>query len=322
VKVTWHPTLTDSLTAAWDERWQALDLHPLQHRSLAEARAKAYGQGLLFALGHENDALVFGAAVQVRRSGPWPPRFAVQRGPWAVDQEHLLAGMQQMIETRPPGRRPMTLRIDPHAVKPCDDLEQRLVNLGFATVSAELHQQTIVCDLTTTPDERRKSYRTLTRRMLKKAASLGLVTSLGDRSEVEAYLTMHRRAAGAKGYGVPDERWLMALLDSGAAWLVLTRQEDRLVGGGMFALGSHTVHYLYGATDPDFDGPALYDTFEWVIQRATDDDRRRFDLGGLPSDDDGVAFFKRGWGGQKIAFSAEGERVLRPWADRTWQVVR
>jgi hypothetical protein len=320
--LTWHPLLSDDDASTWDGLWQALDLHPLQHRVLAAARARAYDQGLLFALGHADGELVFGAAVQVRRSGPWPPRFAVQRGPWALNADWLVAGISQMALTPPPGRRPMTLRIDPHVAQPCEPLETRLADLGFVTVPPELHQQTIVCDLTPSAVERRKGCRTLTRRMLKKAGTLGLKTGLGGNADIPAYLAMHRRAAGEKGYGVPDEAWLETLIDSGIGWLVLTRQDDRLVGGGLFALGANTVHYLYGATDPDFDGPALYDTFEWVMDQGAEAGCSRFDFGGLPSMEDGIAFFKRGWGGDEKAFSAEQMRVLRMIAERSWRLLR
>lgn len=216
----------------------------------------------------------------------------------------------------------MTLRIDPHVPRPCGDLDRAMDELGFAEVPAELHQQTIICDLNLSDVERRQTYRTLTRRMLKKAASMNLKTIHADASEIGAYLAMHRRAAGQKGYGVPDQRWLEALLASESAWLVLTRHEGNLVGGGVFALGAHTVHYLYGATDPGFDGPALYDTFAWVMQQASTGGRRWFDLGGLPHEDDGVAFFKRGWGGREVAFSTEQELVMRPFANRTYGLVR
>jgi hypothetical protein len=320
--LTWHQSLTAADAATWDVQWQALDLHPLQHRTLAEARAHTYGQGVLYAIGSVGEDLVFGAAVQVRQSGPWPPRFAVQRGPWAVNEDCLIAGLEQMVLTPPPGRRPMTLRIDPHVAQPCESLETRLANLGFVSVPPELHQQTIVCDLTPKQEERRKGYRTLTRRMLTKAGTLGLTTAMGGKADIAAYLAMHRRAAGEKGYGVPDEAWLEVLVASGVGWLVLTRHEDQLVGGGLFALGSKTVHYLYGATDPDFDGPALYDTFEWVMDQGALVGRTRFDLGGLPSADDGIAFFKRGWGGSAGAFSTERERTLRALALGTYRLVR
>ncbi|MBC7543479.1 MAG: GNAT family N-acetyltransferase [Candidatus Sericytochromatia bacterium] len=322
MKLVWHDTLTGLEAAAWDEAWKRMDLHPFQHRQLAIDRAHCHGQELRFVTGWQDRELVFGAAVQVRKSWPWPPRLAVTRGPWAVDETSLVAGLHQLLALFPPGLQPMSLRVDPHLPLPALTAASGLADLGFAPAPAELHQQTIRCDVSGSEADMLAGFRTLTRRMIKKAGNAGLSTEFGTADDLASYLVMHGTAASQKGYGQPQTDWCKALLGSGLAWLALTRQGDRVVGGGVFARGARTVHYLYGATDPQFEGPALYDVFWSVMRHAKALGCSVFDLGGLPDAEDGIAFFKRGWGGREVRFLTERERVVQPLALGTWTWVR
>lgn len=320
MKLTWHETLEPPLAAAWDEARDHLDLHPFQDRNVATARAAFFHQGLRFVTGHEGNDLVFGAAVAMRRSGPWPPRLAITRGPWAVDDRTLTDGILRLADSWP-WRSPMSLRIDPHRPLPANDLETALVESGFASVPAEFHQATVCVDLTLDADAMWRSVRSTARNQIRRAER-ELTSTIGGLADAAEYIAFHAVAAEDKGYRSLDEGWLESLLQTGRAWLVLNRCDGKLVGAGVFGLGGRTVHYLYGARDRSFRGPSFYGAFWHVIQHAKAQGFARCDLGGLPYHNEGVAFFKRAFGGQELMFTDERECILRPVAQAGWHHFR
>jgi hypothetical protein len=322
IEFRWHARLPSDLATAWDNAWAMLDLHPFQHRELAETRAMVHGQSSGYMTGEAGGRLVFGGAMQIRSAWPWPPRFAFSRGPWAVDAETLRLGLTALPDASPFIQQPMAVRIDPHLPLPENNLDIGMQSSGYAIALPELHRHTVKIDLTLSEKQLLAGFRSLTRRHLRKSGSFGLTTRPGTAADIADYLALHRPAATRNHYGLQNPAWLHALMASGLGYLVISKAQGRMVGGAWFLAGSRTLHYLYGATDAEFAGPALYEAFWQALTMARGLGLTSFDLGGLPLDHPGIAFFKQGFGGQVCHFSEEWERVLRPHAYHSWQWVR
>jgi lipid II:glycine glycyltransferase (peptidoglycan interpeptide bridge formation enzyme) len=215
----------------------------------------------------------------------------------------------------------MSIRLDPHQPHPAGALAATLAAEGFKETPAELHQRTVCVDLTQSSETMWKGFRSTARNQIRHAEK-ELSTTFATVAEVPTYIAMHAAAAEDKGYETLDTGWLTTLLQTGRCLLVLSRLDDRVVGGGVFGLGGQTVHYLYGARDRAYRGPAFYAAFWEMIRHAKEQGFARFDVGGLPDDNEGVSFFKRAFGGQEVTFTEEQELVIRSMAHASWHQIR
>jgi hypothetical protein len=324
MEVTLHTAMDDALAAAWDDACRELVVSPFQDRIGSAVRAASHDQSLVYAVGRRQGEVVFGAAISFRRRWPLPDRLTVTRGPWAVDSTTLLDGIADLSgEWQRRFGMPMSLHLDPHLDDAAGDVQDRLQAYGFdVAATSDFHPRTVQVNLDLPEDALRNGFRELTRRMLKKAEKEGVVSRFGEPEDINAYLSLHGAAAAEKGYGQPHGPWLLAAIAADRGLLVLTEHGGELIGGAFILRGPASLYYMYGATKPGYRGPASYHAMWHLMRWGRSVGIRRFDLGAVPEEHDGIAFFKRGFGGTEVIAMPEMELIYRPATNRLWQTIK
>lgn len=316
VTVTVYETLDEDIGVAWDDNCRRLVVSPFQDRVGAAIRAKAFGQSIRYAVGRRHGSVVFGAAISFRSVRMLPDRLTITRGPWAIDNETLIQGTSALCQAWSYRYgTPLLLHIDPAQPQTATAVRDAFVAQGFHRAPvANFHPRSLQIDLRQSEADLWVSFRKRTHGMLKKAERDGLQSWFGSSTDVPVYAALHAAAAHQKHYGLADEPWMHQALNAGRARLVLTRDQDEIIGGAFVLLGPATLYYMYGATKPGYKGPASYHAIWHLLRWAREAGMAQCDLGALPEDQEGIVLFKRGFGGVEHMAMPEMERVFRPTA--------
>jgi len=153
------------------------------------------------------------------------------------------------------------------------------------------------------------------------------VTVAASDAEVDEFLRLYQELAARKGFQ-PDvaERqrrqigWLMSVPSRGA--LLLARTEKAVLGGVVVARAGRRCWYIWGASDkrPQLNVGHI---LQWhALQWAKSQGCTEYDFGGYtPGATSGPAWFKAGFGGTAVRFTASRRRLLRPGTYRVFSLL-
>jgi CelD/BcsL family acetyltransferase involved in cellulose biosynthesis len=178
--------------------------------------------------------------------------------------------------------------------------EVRAAMSGWApTTVATTH----ALDLTAGADGLARGFSSLARRNVRKARREGVVLREAACAEdlTDIYYRLHLRTRHRLGVPVQPRRFFRSLwhhvLERGGGHLLLACADGVPIAGAVFLRAGRTVVYKYGASDER--GWRLRPNnllMAEAIRRAAEDGSAIFDFGRTDLGDDGLRFFKLGWG--------------------------
>ncbi len=255
---------------------------------------------------------------------PWIRAVIANRGPVCDDGKVWEAGTEEFamqmnsdkctyVDVSPDWLRGRVRNIENGF---CDSTWERL---GDERTSLRL-------DVTKTEDQIFAGFRKNSRYEVRRAERVGVSVSLAScDSEIDEFLTLHRRLAIRKGF--PDAvqehlqtaiRWLIKEKSRGT--LLLARRENTICGGAVVARSGRRCWYIWGAANKHdhFNvGHILqWKALLWAKSHACDE----YDFGGYaPCATSGPAWFKAGFGGTVVSFVPAHRKVFRPTSYRLFR---
>jgi hypothetical protein len=206
------------------------------------------------------------------------------------------------------GRRGLVLRITPRLLaEQHGDLLQVLIEEGFAPTPDRKARQSLVVDLTASPDELRRDLDKKWRNCLSKAEKSGLAIETGTSDELLAeFQTVYERMLTRKQFNPSADfdkhRRIQAVLpDDLKLQVVVARQGGAVCAGTLYSALGDTAVYLFGATDDAGMRCSASYLVQWHILLALKERGvRYYDLNGVdPVGNPGTYHFKRGLAGKK-----------------------
>jgi peptidoglycan pentaglycine glycine transferase (the first glycine) len=267
-----------------------------------------------------------GAQVLVRHPRPLPKGFGyAARGPIATDRldADTLGAFTEAARRAAAGLGIGHLRIDPELEDPDGTLAAALRDLGWKLAPEIQPQSTRVVDLTRTEDELLADLRKKTRQSLHKAQDDGTTVITADRDRLPDF---HRTLAGTmdrvglpfRSVGFFRDLW-DAYAPAGHAMLLLAETPEGEVVSGTFLVGwGRTIVALYGGTNAEGRKRNAKYLVNWeAFRRAKAAGYERYDLWGLPNE--GIAYFKAGWGGREVHYVGAWDLVVDPLGARIFE---
>ncbi len=153
-------------------------------------------------------------------------------------------------------------------------------------------------------EESFRQFNATIRNQVRKARSRGVVVEASTSAlELSEYYAIHRRLADSKGgYGFMfPESFLLALIETvaGCRFLV-ARNDDQIIGGGLFLRDGDTVFYLHGAHDHQFSKQfPMCAVLDEAVQWAHRTNARAFNFGGSAGIES-LEKFKSFWGAETV----------------------
>jgi peptidoglycan pentaglycine glycine transferase (the first glycine) len=267
-----------------------------------------------------------GAQVLVRHPRPLPKGFGyAARGPIATGRldAAALGAFTEAARRAAAGLGIAHLRIDPELEDPDGAVQATLRDLGWKPAPEIQPSSTRVVDLTRTEDELLADLRKKTRQSLHKAQDDGaIVISAGpDRlPDFHATLagTMDRVGLPFRSVGFFRDLW-DAYAPARQAMLLLAETPEGEVVSGTFLVGwGTTIVALYGGTNEEGRKRNSKYLVNWEAFRlAKAAGYERYDLWGLPNE--GIAYFKAGWGGREVHYVGAWDLVVDPLGARIFE---
>jgi lipid II:glycine glycyltransferase (peptidoglycan interpeptide bridge formation enzyme) len=267
-----------------------------------------------------------GAQVLVRHPRPLPKGFGyAARGPIATGplDADALGAFTEAVRRAAAGLGIAHLRMDPELEDPDGLIASTLRKLGWKPAPEIQPSSTRVIDLTRTEDELLADLRKKTRQSLHKAQDDGTnVISAG----AERLPDFHATLAGTMDrVGLPfrSVRFFRDLWDAyapaGQAMLLLAETPEGEVVSGTFLVGwGTTIVALYGGTNAEGRKRNSKYLVNWeAFRRAKAAGYERYDLWGLPNE--GIAYFKAGWGGREVHYVGAWDLVVDPLGARIFE---
>jgi peptidoglycan pentaglycine glycine transferase (the first glycine) len=267
-----------------------------------------------------------GAQVLVRHPRPLPKGFGyAARGPLAtapLDREALRA-FTGAARRAAPGLGIAHLRIDPELEDPDGSVAAALRDLGWRSAPDVQPRSTRVVDLARSIDELRADLRKKTRQSLRRAEAEGSrVVSVGP----ERIPDFHRTLAGTmdrvglpfRSEGFFRDLWA-AYAPAGRAMLLLAETPEGEVTSGTFLVGcGPRIVALYGGTTAEGRRRNAKYLVNWAgLTMARDAGYKLYDLWGLPNE--GITWFKSGWGGRQVDYVGAWDLVIDPLGRRVFE---
>lgn len=268
-----------------------------------------------------------GAQVLVRHPRPLPKGFGyAARGPVTPGtlDAAALGAFTDAARRAAAGLGIAHLRIDPELGDPDGSVAMALRSLGWRLAPDIQPRSTRIIDLARTEEELLADLRKKTRQSLHRAQDENLrVISAG----AERIPDLHRALSGTMDrVGLPfrtvgffRDLWA-AYAGAGQAMLLLaeTASGEVISATLLVGWGSRLVA-LYGGTTAE--GRRLNAKYlvNWeAIRRAKAAGYAQYDLWGLPNE--GIAYFKSGWGGRQVDYVGAWDLVIDPVGARLFEI--
>lgn len=311
---------------AWD-RWVADGPTPCVAQLTAWARANAHaGWGSARVVADTPGGPV-GAQVLLHRMHPgrWHRGYAAH-GPVGrfLDRESVAAFTQALREAA--HRLELShVFIDPELTRE-PALEGWLATEGW-TVDARLLHRTRLVDLECSDDQLLAGFERRCRQSVHKSARMGVRVVEGDREGLTAFGRIHADTMRRAGRPVHPDGYVRSLWDDlapgGHARLLFAVADDvpaPLATMLLIGCGSRIVD-TYGGTTAEGEQRRANHLLKWEAMRhARAWGYRELDLWGLPND--GVAAFKRAFGGREVEYVGYWTLVTNPLAYRALHAMR
>jgi lipid II:glycine glycyltransferase (peptidoglycan interpeptide bridge formation enzyme) len=266
-----------------------------------------------------------GAQLLVRHPRPLPKGFGyAARGPIAASalDRASLGAFTEAVRGAASGLGVAHVRMDPELEDPDGSIASTLRELGWQPAPEIQPQKTQVIDLSLSEEELMAALRKKTRQTLRKAMGETEVVEGGP----ERLGEFHRTLAGTMDrVGLPfrSEGFFRTLWDAyapaGQAKLLLAQTESGEVTSGTFMVGwGPTLVALYGGTTEEGRKRNSKYLINWeALRRAKAAGYARYDLWGLPND--GITYFKQGWGGREVTYVGAWDLVVDPLGARIFE---
>jgi lipid II:glycine glycyltransferase (peptidoglycan interpeptide bridge formation enzyme) len=267
-----------------------------------------------------------GAQVLVRHPRPLPKGFGyAARGPLATRplDADALGAFTEAARRAAAGLGIAHLRMDPELEDADGSIAATLRELGWTPAPEIQPSSTRVVDLTRTEEELLADLRKKTRQSLHKAQDDGAtVISAGAERLPDFHATlagtMDRVGLPFRSVGFFRDLW-HAYAPAGQAMLLLAETPEGEVVSGTFLVGwGTTIVALYGGTNAEGRKRNSKYLVNWeAFRRAKAAGYERYDLWGLPNE--GIAYFKAGWGGREVHYVGAWDLVVDPLGARIFE---
>jgi peptidoglycan pentaglycine glycine transferase (the first glycine) len=267
-----------------------------------------------------------GAQVLVRHPRPLPKGFGyAARGPLASGRLDVaaLGAFTEGVRRAAGGLGIGHLRIDPELEDPDGSVAATLRDLGWRPAPDIQPRSTQVIDLALSEEDLLAGLRKKTRQTLRRAEADGTQVVTAGRERLGEF---HRTLVGTMDrVGLPfrTEGFFRQLWDAyapdGQAMLLLAQTPAGEVTSGTFLVGwGPRLVALYGGTTAE--GRRLNSKYliNWeALRRAKAAGYAMYDLWGLPND--GITYFKAGWGGRRVDYVGAWDLVVDPLGARIFE---
>lgn len=267
-----------------------------------------------------------GAQVLVRNPRPLPKGFGyAARGPLAAGRVDaaVLRCFTEAARAAAKGLGIAHLRIDPEVEDPDGSIAEALRELGWRPAPDIQPRSTRIVDLSPSEEELLAGLRKKTRQSLRKAQNedVTVVRAGAERlPEFHATLagTMDRVGLPSRSLGFFRDLWA-AYDAAGRAMMLLAQTGTGQVVSGTLLVGwGPTLVALYGGTNArgrDLNAKYL---INWAgLTEAKAAGYAQYDLWGLPNE--GIAYFKAGWGGRQVDYVGAWDLVIDPLGARLFE---
>lgn len=212
-----------------------------------------------------------------------------------------------------------------------EELHQRLSALRLRRAPFHLHaEHTNILDLTATEDELLAGMRRQTRYEVRQAAKKDVVVSWrSDESAADEFFTIQAETAKRQGFIPPSQDFLRAQICAfgDQARIYRAEKDGVLLNLALVLFSGHEADYFEAASTPESRSlPGAY-AIQWrAIRDAKNSGKSRYNFWGIAYTNDphhrfaGVTTFKRGFGGQDVAYLPAYDIVLNHTYIKTWLV--
>lgn len=256
---------------------------------------------------------------------PWFRALNLNRGPVCDDQELSRMALDELVRHSRESRF-VYLDVAPDRLcstgfDPGNGFGPGWKSLGEGRISMRL-------DLTASPDDLLRRFRSTTRYKIRKAERAEVIVEPAKTAgDVDQFLEVYARMTGRKGYlaDSPEHlrriiQWLIAEPARGA--LLLARHHNSVAGGAVIVRAGKRCWYVWGANDRSelFSAGHIvqWQAILWAQQHGCTE----YDFGGYtPGATSGPAWFKEGFAGQVVRFVPAHRYVLRRQPYRLFRIL-
>jgi len=314
--------LTEIDRKTWDE---AISKHPeanfLQSWQYGDVQIAAGHAALRYEISMDN--IRIGIAQIIIKNARRGRYMEIAGGPLIDWNNHrLVAELVACLRALGRENKCVFVRIRPQ----CDDdgaLHTGLNRLGCRLSPMHVTaDHTSIVDLTQSTEQLLANMRQQTRYEIKRAPKRGIaVTKSESSSFIDEFYEVQSATARRQGFIPPSKRYLTALYENFAdhAKLYHASKGDDLLNLAIIIRYGREAAYLEAAsTDAARREPGAYAIIWQAIEDAKSDGLMRFNLWGIAPPDSpnhryaGVTTFKRGFGGQDIAYLAPHDIIVSP----------
>lgn len=279
--------------------------HPLQLWGWGELKSAHRWQAHRLLVTDEAGQVVGGAQVLQRRlPRPFGSLLYVPRGP-VGDSTAMLPLLADYC------RRTFTathISIEPHQTAP-------IAASGWRSVSKSLLvPQTIIIDLSKSPDELLADMSKKTRQYIRKSSNDGVVVRAGQGSDLDACLAIYRQTAARAGFGLHDDQYyhdLHAMLGD-ASRLFVAEVDGQVVAFVWLVATPEVAFELYGGMNDLGQARRANYCLKWyAMQQLQQGGVRTYDVNGLLND--GISTFKKGFASHETQLAGTYDYPLSLW---------
>jgi lipid II:glycine glycyltransferase (peptidoglycan interpeptide bridge formation enzyme) len=259
-----------------------------------------------------------GAQVLVRHPRPLPKGFGyAARGPLSgvpLDAESLRA-FGDAARLAAPGLGIAHLRIDPELEDSDGSIAASLRDAGWRPAPDIQPPTTRVIDLDRPEEAIWADVRKKTRQLVRRAERDGVVVVSGGLERIPDLhrvlaTTMERVGLPFRTVGFYSDLW-SAYAATDRAMLLLAEADGEVLSASLLIGWGPRIVALYGGTTPAGRRLEAKYALNWeVLRRARAAGYRTYDAWGLPNE--GIAFFKAGWGGREVRYVGAWDLVVDP----------
>lgn len=192
--------------------------------------------------------------------------------------------------------------------------------LALTAALVDHHPQTsLILDLTLSEDQILAQMKPKGRYNIKVAQKNGV--SVEELKNVEDFYSILKQTGNRDGFGIHSQRYYQKMLDSlgSQAQLLVAKQEDKVIAGGIFVYLDEWGIYYYGASDHAYRKSMAPYLIQWeAIKEAKKRGCKFYDFLGIAPEDGknhawaGVTDFKKKFGGQVVNYPQAQDLVIRP----------
>ncbi len=312
--------------------------HILQSWEWGELKA-ATGWVPLRVMVEDDDGTIKAAISVLRRPLPIPGRSIMYapRGPVGdLGDRRTLAVLLDLVHRE--GRRhgAVFLKIDPDIPETNETLDKTLRSLGFRRQGASLNFEGIQprfvfrLPLTNSLDEIWNAMAPKTRYNIRLAERRGVEVTDGGKEDIPVFYRILEETARRDHFLIRSESYFHHMWDAlgehGYARLFLARYAGEVIAGTLALTFGDKTWYLYGASSNRHRNVMPNYALQWaMIKWAKENGCTLYDFRGVSGDLNpdnplyGLYRFKKGFGGELVAFLGEYDQVYQPLWYWLWQ---